>query len=183
MHGETATHALRDQQRSFEIGKARHDRFQQLGTLASTAALYAELGRVDEARELAVQVPPLVREIGLHGALTRLALFADELGIHADLVDAAATKIGPRVPRWRELIEHILAGELDAAADIVESTGNVTIGANLRRHRGLRLMAAGQTSDAVAELERTLAFYRSVDASAYVAEIETALASAQSESA
>ena len=33
------------------------------------------------------------------------------------------------------------------------------------------------------ELERALAFYRSVDASAYVAQIESALAGAQSESA
>ena len=35
----------------------------------------------------------------------------------------------------------------------------------------------------VADFQRALAFYRTVDASAYVAEIESALAGAQSESA
>jgi hypothetical protein len=45
------------------------------------------------------------------------------------------------------------------------------------------MLAAGRAADARAQLERALAFHRSVDASAYVAEIERALAGAQSESA
>ena len=65
----------------------------------------------------------------------------------------------------------------------MESGGNPTIEANLRKHAGMRMLTAGRTADARAQLERALAFYRSVDASAYVAEIETALAGAQSESA
>ena len=63
------------------------------------------------------------------------------------------------------------------------AAGNPTIEAHLRKHGGLRMLVAGRTTDAEIELERALAFYRSVDASAYVAEIESALADAQSESA
>ena len=175
--------ALRDQLQSFEHAQTRHERFHRLGSLAITAALYAELGQVDEAHTLAVQVPPLVREIGLHGALTRLGLFADELGIGDELRDAVAAAAGPRLPFWQSVIEHILAGELDSAADIMASAGNVTSEANLRKHAGMRMLDAGEAAAAEVELERALAFYRSVDATAYVAEIESALAGAQSESA
>jgi hypothetical protein len=81
------------------------------------------------------------------------------------------------------VIDHILAGELDSAADVMGSSGNVMSEANLRKHAGMRMLAAGEAAAAEIELERALAFYRSVDASAYVAEIESALAGAQSESA
>ena len=63
-----------------------------------TAALHAELGQLDEAHALAVQVPPIIREIGPHGALTRLAPFADELGIGDELRDAVAAGAGPSFP-------------------------------------------------------------------------------------
>ena len=69
------------------------------------------------------------------------------------------------------------------AADIMAAAGNPMIEAHLRKHAGLHMLVVGRTTDAEIELERALAFYRSVDASAYVAEIESALADAQSESA
>ena len=175
--------ALRDQLQSFENAQTRHEPFHRLGSLAITAALYAELGRVDEAHALAVQVPPIVREVGVHGALTRLGPFADKLGIGDELRDAVAAGAGPSYPRWGATIERIVAGELDAAADIMGSAGNLTIEANLRRHGGLRMLADGRQTEGEVELERALTFYRSVDASAYVAQIESALAGAQSESA
>ncbi len=175
--------ALREQLQSFEQGQTRNERFHRVGSLAVTAALYAELGQLDEAHALAVQVPPLVREVGLHGALTRLGPFADELGIGDELRAAVAAGAGPRLPFWQSVIDHILAGELNSAADVMGSRGNVMSEANLRKHAGMRMLAAGEAAAAEIELERALAFYRSVDASAYVAEIESALAGAQSESA
>ena len=175
--------ALRDQLQSFEHAQTRHEPFHKLGSLAVTAALYAELGQVDEAHALAVQMPPIIREIGLHGALTRFGPFADELGIGDELRDAVAAGAGPRFPFWRSVIEHILAGELVVAADLMASAGCPTIEANLRRHGGLRMLADGRLTEGEVELERALAFFRSVAASAYVAQIESALAGAQSESA
>ena len=93
-------------------------------------------------------------------------------------------RAGPTFPFWRSVIEHILAGELDSAADLMASAGSPTIEANLRRHGGPPDAGTpGEQPTAEVELERALAFYRSVDASAYVAQIESALAGAQSESA
>jgi len=178
--------ALRDQQRALELANVHRDPFQHLASLASTAVIYAELGQLDDARSLAVQVPPLVREVGLHGSLTRLALFADELGIGDELREAAATTTAPRVSAWTQpggLIERILAGELDVAADMIGSAGNPTSEATIRKHAGFRMLAAGRTADALVELGRALAFYRSVDASFYVAQIEGALAGTQRDSA
>ena len=151
--------------------------------LAITAALYAELGDLAEARPLATQVPPLVREIGLHGAMTRLGLFAEELGILDDLRDAVAAGAGPRAPLWRERDRahpgrrtrngrrhHGLGGEPDDRGEPPQARGSPAAGRRSDRRREV-------------ELEQALAFYRSVDASAYVAQIESALAGAQSESA
>ena len=77
----------------------------------------------------------------------------------------------------------VLDGELAAAADELEAAGGPTIAASLRKHGGLRLLAAGRDREAEIELERALAFFRSVDASFHVAQIERALAGAQSASA
>jgi tetratricopeptide (TPR) repeat protein len=167
--------ALRDQQRALELANAQRDPFQHLASLASTAVIYAELGRLDDGYSLAVQVPPLVREIGLHGSLTLLALLGDELGIGDDLREAAARTVGPRVSAWTQpggLIERILAGELDVAADMIRSAGNPTIEANIRKHAGFRMLGAGRTADAQVELERALDFYRAVEASFYIEQIE-----------
>jgi class 3 adenylate cyclase len=174
--------AIRDQLRAYELMIADRGPFFRIGALALLAATYAELGR-GEARNLAVQIPPLVRETGLHGGLIRLAPYADELGIGDELRAAVATGAGPRVPVWRRTIDLILEGELSAAADVMATAGNVTAEANLRKLAGLRLASARRSEEARAELERALAFYRSVDASAYVAQIESTLAERQSESA
>jgi hypothetical protein len=70
-----------------------------------------------------------------------------------------------------------------AAADMVSPTGILTLESNLRFRGGQRLVAQGRHAEAKVELERALAFYREVGASAYVSEIEAALAEAQSASA
>ena len=175
--------ALRDLARVRGLGEVRSDPFERLGRLALTAALYADLDQMDEARTLAAQIPSLVREVGLHGTLMRLAPLADDLGIGDELRDAAAAGAGPAMPLWRATIELILAGELVAAADVMASAGIPNVESNLRKHAGLRLLAVGRTAEATAELDGALAFYRSVDARAYVAEIENALAEAQRDSA
>ena len=178
--------ALRDQRRALELGSVHDDPFQRLDSLALTAATYAELGRVGDAYPLAVQVPPLVRQIGMHGSLARFGLFADELGIGDDLREAAATHTGPGVSAWTQpggLVERILAGELEEAADMFRSAGTPTVEANVRKHAGFRMLADGRAADAQIELERALTFYRTADASFYVAQIESALDELQSESA
>jgi class 3 adenylate cyclase/tetratricopeptide (TPR) repeat protein len=175
--------ALDDQLRSLEIAEARTDPSERLTTLALLVATYMELGQVDEARKHAPELASLARIVGFSGALTKFAPYADELGIGDDLRAALADGAGPAMPLWRTAVELILNGEILAAADLMASTGIPNVEANLRKYAGLRLLADERVEDAVVELDRALAFYRRVDARAYVAEIENTLAEAQRESA
>ena len=77
----------------------------------------------------------------------------------------------------------ILDGDLRGAADLHAEMGSPTLEAEDRLHAGRRFVEQGHRAEADVELQKALAFYRSVDATAYVAEIEALLAGAQSESA
>ena len=61
--------------------------------------------------------------------------------------------------------------------------GNHALEAYFRLHAGVRLVDEDRAAEGEIELEQALAFYREVGASRYVAEIESSLAGAQSESA
>jgi hypothetical protein len=84
---------------------------------------------------------------------------------------------------FREAATLALTSDAIQAADLISGSGAVTIEANLRFRGGQRLLELGRYAEGKVELERALEFYRSVDASWYVAEIEAALAGTQSESA
>jgi hypothetical protein len=68
-------------------------------------------------------------------------------------------------------------------ADLYAEFGVATHEAFTRMFLGEDLIATGQQSDGAAQLERALAFYRSVGATFLIARGETLLAEAQSESA
>jgi hypothetical protein len=102
------------------------------------ATMHAELGDLESARRFAVETPRLVREVGVHGALMRLAPFAEQLGVGDELRAALAEGVGPALPVWRRTAELALAGELGPAADVIGDAGSPALAANLRRHAGLR---------------------------------------------
>ena len=81
-------------------------------------------------------------------------------------------------------IELSLTGDLGGAADVVGSMGAVSAEAYLRLFAGEALLRDGRRAESERELERALAFHRSVGASAYVERAESLLAEgARSESA
>jgi class 3 adenylate cyclase/tetratricopeptide (TPR) repeat protein len=178
-----AAGALADEIRALELTRLRHDSFQLIGALALTAAAYAEQGQLDAARPFGSEIVALVREFGVHGALTRLAPFAADLGVRDELIAALDVGAGPSAPVWRVAVERGLSSDLNGAAEAIASTGNRTIEAYLLRRAGLRSIAEGRLDDATAELARPLAFYREVGATHYVEEMERLLAGHQSESA
>ena len=163
--------ALRDQLRAIELASAKYDPWQRLGSLAGAVAIYADVGQLDQARALAVQVPPLVREVGLHGALTRLGPYAELLGIRDDLRDAVAAGAGPRVPG---------GAPWSSTSWRASSTQPQTSSRGRRARRSRRtsastpawMLAAGRTADAEIQLARALAFYRTVDAAVHRADRE-----------
>ena len=118
------------------------------------------------------------------GWLTELASLVDSWALRDELAAAieAAPTAGPR-PDWRRLVELMLDGELREAADIFAEMGTPTREARPSSRAGRRFLGQGLRSEGGAELERALAFYRSVRATAYIDRDESLLADAQSESA
>ena len=175
--------AMEDLNRNVELTRVADNPFLIGVALSLLAAALAERGELSEARTLMAQVIQLVREHGLHGALTAVAPHAELLGIRDELAAAVEDAPGPRLPRWRKIVVLILDGDLRGAADLHAEMGSPTLEAEDRLHAGRRFVEQGHRAEADVELQKALAFYRSVDATAYVAEIEALLAGAQSESA
>jgi class 3 adenylate cyclase/tetratricopeptide (TPR) repeat protein len=177
--------ALADRLRDVELARAAGQPMGLAASLAGLAALHTRRGELDEARALGAEVVPAVRELGVTGWLTDLAAIARELGLHDELAAAveATPTSGPRA-HWRRLVQLMLDGELREAADVFAGIGTPTREADLRVAAGRRFLEQGLRHEGEVELEKALTFFRGVDATAYVAEIEALLAgSAQSESA
>ncbi|MDQ3121569.1 MAG: hypothetical protein M3Q59_03405, partial [Actinomycetota bacterium] len=173
----------KDEERALALARQRGDTPQLIAALSFAAANKAEEGRFDEARELVEELVPLIRAFGPHGALTRIGVFAEQLGAVESLRAALAHGAGPPGITWRKAVDATLAGDLRAAADVFAGRGNQALQAYARHFAGLRLLDEGRTDEGAIELEKALAFYRPVGASHYVAVAEARLASAQSESA
>ena len=85
----------------------------------------------------------------------------------------------PRDEATAALYEGDLAGAADALADL----GKVNDEAYLRLHLGERLLAEGRAEEGREQIERSLAFWRTVRATRFVREAEALLAGAAQKSA
>ena len=175
--------ATTDHFRAVELARAQLEASRRIPPLVACAAMHAERGELAEARALLAEVLPAIGPTGQTGALLQVVAFAERLGMRDDLVEAIDANPPQRTIVWRDAVALALKSDLIAAADFISHTGAVVIEADLRHRGGERLIELGRHAEGRVELERALEFYRSVDASAYVAEIESALAGAQSESA
>jgi ATP/maltotriose-dependent transcriptional regulator MalT len=167
--------ALADAHRAAELGRRARDPQAVFPSLSVLAELLLEEGRVDEARaaaeELATRAkagerpgfPPrgstVFALVTLIGAQRVLELVAD--GPATSSKDAAIA---------------IVDGELVVAADIYSLHGDVVSEAATRMRAAEKLLAEGNRRDADAQLQKALAFYRSVGATRYVREGEALLA-------
>ncbi len=108
-----------------------------------------------------------------HACALALALAADELGIRDRL-----RPILERLPErsWVEAAQAALAGDFVRAAEISAASGAPAEEAELRLRAAEALVQAGRRADAEVELQKALAFYRSVGAKRYVRRGEALLA-------
>jgi class 3 adenylate cyclase/tetratricopeptide (TPR) repeat protein len=177
--------ALADRARALELARETGEGgISTLATLALLAGTHAERGQREPAVELVAQAIPLIREYGSHGALANVTPFADELGVAEEL--RAAIAEGPparSAHRWHKVVVLGLDGDFRGAADLFAETGNPTLEAAQRLFGGEHLLRQGERADGELEVRKALAFYRSVDASYYVARAEAALAQSSRESA
>jgi predicted ATPase/class 3 adenylate cyclase len=159
--------ALSDHLRGVAHAREKDDPVQLAGALGICAATLAERESFDDARSLAEDLIPLLRTKGLHGAVIRLAPFAERLGLRDELHEAVREAPVPSVRRWREGVLLALEDDFRGAADMFEAMGGLAIEAELRLHAGARLIELGKRAEGEAELQKAIEFYDSVGAKHY----------------
>jgi hypothetical protein len=132
--------------------------------------------QVDRRNEAAVLVDELLAELAgrttvfaSHWSLP-LAVALVALG-RADEFHSVAEK-AHMATRWLESASEYAAGHFGAAAEILAEIGAAAEEAFVRLRGAELLVAAGRRAEADALLQQALTFYRSVGATAYVAEAE-----------
>jgi tetratricopeptide (TPR) repeat protein len=141
------------------------------------AEIYLELGRTEQAHVLVGEVlsydHPPVQYVG-----AALASHADRLGLRKSDLLPILTR-APAENAWRQIAEHLLT-DFARAADFLSELGWSALEADARRRAAEKLVPAGRYREANEQLEKALAFYRSVGATRYIREAEALLATIQS---
>jgi class 3 adenylate cyclase len=166
--------AIKDLRRMVEAARRARDPQQLLPALALGARLHAALGQLDEARALADEALASASYHTASWAPAELAFAAEELGLHAAL-ERWLEEV-PAPSRWSDAARALLEGDAAAAAEIFHEMGALDDEAAARLRAAKRLAADGRRPEADDQLQRALAFYRSVKASRYVREGEALLA-------
>jgi tetratricopeptide (TPR) repeat protein len=92
----------------------------------------------------------------------------------AELLELSATVTAPTP--WLQAATAMAASEFERAADTYAKIGSLPDEAFARLRAAQRLVASGRRAEASEQLQRALAFYRKVQASAYLREAEALLA-------
>jgi tetratricopeptide (TPR) repeat protein len=167
--------ALSNVRRAVERDRGMPDPQSLLPSLARCARVLVELGQLQEAHEHATEL--VARWNGELSStaywLLDAAVVARDLGLGDRLLEASEAAI--ETP-WLVAARAILRGDLGAAAAVYAEAGDRAGEAYVRLRLAKELAAAGRRADADVELQRALAFYRSVGATRYVREGESLLA-------
>jgi DNA-binding SARP family transcriptional activator len=167
--------AVSDAARALDIGRASTDPQVLMPGLAITTLTHLAEGREDATAAAVDELLELVRRFGTPMApqlLPPLAIVLRALGRSDELPPTPATP-------WREALVAFTSGDFARAADLYERIGSHPDEAYARLRAGEALVAAGRRADADEQLDRALAFFRRVGASAYIREAEP-LSSARS---
>jgi predicted negative regulator of RcsB-dependent stress response len=99
-----------------------------------------------------------------------LAVTLTELDRVRDLDAVIASRRA--VTRWMEAAQAYGRHAFVDAAEVLEDMGAPAVGAFARLRAAEALVQEGRRAEADAQLQATLSFYRSVDATAYISEAE-----------
>ena len=165
--------AREDSQRVVDLARAVQDSQVLLPALAFHAHLVFVTGKREEAvalvDELLERMPSKESALRSHWTLP-LAFVLTAVGRTDDLDRVLSS--APISTRWLEAASAFAHGRFDEAAGILAEIGAVADEALLRLRAAEALVEAGRRAEADAQLQRALAFYRSVGATAYIREAE-----------
>jgi class 3 adenylate cyclase/tetratricopeptide (TPR) repeat protein len=169
--GDTAG-ALEDSERALETARAAKDTQVLYPALAFRGRALAATGHDHEAGEPLGEL--LARLTGEEWSMSDFWIdFALALS-HLDRTGAlrAAVRRVKTPTRWVGVAEAIAQGDLESAADRCAEIGSLPDEANIRLLAAKALADSGAHEEAERQLERALAFHRSVGAEAYVRQAE-----------
>jgi predicted ATPase len=168
---------------AFDLESARRIKDPQriIPALAEAAVTFVLLGREDEAHAIARETIALAGDnVEMTSAANDLVLVARRLGIREEFREVV--ELSPEGP-WKDLTTAGVRGDLAQVGDLFASFGCVALEASARLCGGEEAIEDGRRAEGRAEIERALAFYRTVGAQFHVRRGEAFLADAQSESA
>ena len=166
---------LADCDKALEVSRTAKDPQQLVPVLAGCARVFVETGQMKEAAALADELSDLTGRYRATWELCDIAVVLITLGRIEELraaVDAA------KGTRWAEALQHYVTGEFERAADVFAEMGVPRDEADARLRAAEKLVGEGRRTEADEQLQRALAFYRSVGATRYVREAEALLTSA-----
>jgi class 3 adenylate cyclase/tetratricopeptide (TPR) repeat protein len=167
-----------DAERALELTEAGRSFQSQCDPLAFRARLHAELGELDAARHRTVEVVGLwaeTRSAYLDQWVLEAWYAAWRTGEEARL-DAAIAAMPPNP--WAAVVSAMIRCDFAAAAAGLDEMSAVSFAALARLWAAERLVEQGRRAEASEHLGRSLAFWRSVGASAYARRGESLLAAA-----
>ena len=167
--------ALDDVGKALEAARPAKDPQVLIPTLGIAARVYAELGRDDEARLLAAELLEAMARSG-DWRLFDFVWVAERLHYGATL--RRLIEQAPAQTRWSVAFLAVLDREFETAASLFLELGALNFEADARLRSAEKLVAEGRRSEAGEQLEKALAFYRSVGATRYIREGEELLAAA-----
>ena len=165
--------ALADFEHALRLARsAPSDRDFLVPALVRNAWAYLQIGRAAEARATFAEALPLLEEQPNVRAWS-VAEVALELGETSKLREILATL--PPSPGHRAMVA-ILDGRFVEAAELYAETGILLFEAEARLRAAEQLLSAGRAAEGEVQLEKALAFYRSVGATLFVERGEALLA-------
>ena len=165
--------ALADARARVEHERQTASPFALAWSLSLLARVLLQAGSRDEGERVAEEFLATLRADADPVTDSAGALMLSELGRGKD-----ALALLERVSRtrWRDAAQLVLSGRLAEAADVYAAMGYLSREASVRLKAAELLIEHGRRAEADEQLQRALAFYRSVGATRYVREAEALLA-------
>jgi class 3 adenylate cyclase/tetratricopeptide (TPR) repeat protein len=149
-----------------------------IGTLASVLWMKAEVGRLDEARDLAAEIRSYEPAGISRFVFYELVWWMEELGLSSEDLEPYLEAIPPEF-LFHRAAELAISGSFRELADVLTEIGYNEWAAHARLRAAQDLFAEGRQNEADEQFQKALAFYRRVGATRYIREAEALLAAAE----
>ena len=157
-------------EKALALARATHDPNWIASALGNVTEIYAQAGRVDEAKALVEEM--MSNADAARGESVSLAWVADRIDLDTQQIESLLDRLPHNANAWREWGQLMLTREFVKVAEGFAKAGYKDIEAEARVRAAEALLDRKQPEDAATQVEQALAFFRSVGATRYIREAE-----------